>query len=156
MTALVTGHLEPAKSVADLFSGFGAFALRLAENSTVLAVESNGAALAALEKAWRDTGGGLKATTTLKRDLYRNPLVADELKKTGGVVFDPPRAGALEQVQELAKSKVPLIAAVSCNPVSLARDLRVLIDGGYKLQSVTPLDQFVFTPHVEAVALLSR
>ncbi len=156
MASLVTQHLAPAKSVADLFSGFGTFALRLAENSTVLAVESSGAALDALDRAWRETGGGLKATTTLKRDLYRNPLTAEEMKKTGGVVFDPPRAGALEQAAELAKSKVPLVAAVSCNPVSLARDLRVLLDGGYRLKSITPVDQFVFTPHLEAVALLER
>lgn len=156
MTQLAVAHLAHAKAVADLFCGFGTFALRLAEHSTVLAVESSAQALAALERSWRETGGGLKAVTTLKRDLYRNPLTANEMTKLGGVVFDPPRAGAQTQAQELAKSKVARIAAISCNPVSLARDLRILIDGGYKLVEITPVDQFVFTPHVECVALLER
>ncbi|MCG6857011.1 MAG: RNA methyltransferase, partial [Salaquimonas sp.] len=99
--------------------------------------------------------------TTERRDLYRRPLQRSELAgfaNTGfdGVVFDPPRAGAEAQARELAASDVERIAAVSCNPVTFARDLSLLVAGGYRIQSVTPLDQFVFTPHVEAVALLQR
>jgi 23S rRNA (uracil1939-C5)-methyltransferase len=156
MAALAVAHLKDAKHVADLFCGFGAFALRLAEHSSVYAADSSGAAIAALDRAWRETGGTLKSIQAEKRDLTRRPLMAEDLKKTQGVVFDPPRAGAEEQAAQLARSKVSRIAAISCNPVTLARDLRLLIDGGYRLTSVTPLDQFVFTPHVESVALLER
>ena len=90
------------------------------------------------------------------RDLARRPLMAFELKAYQGLVFDPPRAGAEFQCREIAKSAIPRVAAVSCNPATLARDLRILIDGGYKLKSVTPIDQFLWTPHVEAVALLEK
>jgi 23S rRNA (uracil1939-C5)-methyltransferase len=91
-----------------------------------------------------------------KRDLFRRPLTAKELDGYDGVVFDPPRAGAEDQSKQLARSQVPLVAAVSCNPVTLARDLRILIDGGYALKSVVPIDQFLWSPHVEAVALLEK
>ena len=99
---------------------------------------------------------GLKPVTIETRDLVRRPLMTAELKNYQGLVFDPPRAGAEVQVRQIAKSAVKLIAAVSCNPATLARDLRLLMDGGYKLVSVTPIDQFLYTPHVEAVALLTR
>lgn len=156
MASLVVAHLSDCKSVADLFCGQGAFALRLARNAAVHAVESEAAALAALDRAWRETGGRLKQVTTERRDLFRRPVMAAELKRFDGVAFDPPRAGAEAQCRELAKSAVKRIAAVSCNAKTLARDLRILVDGGYRLLSVTPIDQFVFTPHVEAVALLER
>lgn len=159
MVELVGTHLAPCKRVADIFSGSGTFALPLARKSSVVAAEADAAALVALDRAWREaTGKGLKPIKTEKRDLHHRPFMAKELDlmKTQGVVFDPPRAGAEMQSQQLAKSKVKRIAAVSCNPVTLARDLRILIDGGYKLQSVTPLDQFLWSPHVEAVALLVR
>lgn len=156
MAGLVMKHLAGASHTADLFCGSGAFALRLAQFSTVEAHESDGEALAALDRAWRETGGRLRAIRTAKRDLFRRPLMAAELKKTEGVVFDPPRAGALAQAGELARSAVGRIAAVSCNPVTLARDLRLLIDGGYRLAGITPVDQFIHTPHLEAVALLER
>lgn len=159
MVALVCSHLEKCKRVADLFSGSGTFSLPLAKNSSVVAAEGEQAALNALDRAWRDaTGQGLKPIKTEKRDLHNRPFMAKELElmKTQGLVFDPPRAGAEMQAKELAKSKVKRIAAVSCNPITLARDLRILIDGGYTLQSVTPLDQFLWSPHVEAVALLVR
>lgn len=156
MARLALSHLAGARHVADLFSGFGAFALRLSEHSTVLAADSSGAAIAALDRAWRETGGALKALKAERRDLFRRPLMAEELAKIDGVVFDPPRAGAEEQARELARSKVGRIAAISCNPVTLARDLRILIDGGYRVKAVTPIDQFVFTPHVEAVAEVER
>lgn len=156
MADLVCGHLAGSKRVADLFSGFGAFALRLAKNSIVHAAESEAAPLDALDRAWRETGGALKSLSHEKRDLFRRPMMAKELKSFQGVVFDPPRAGAEAQARQLAQSAVRRIAAVSCNPETLARDLRILVDGGYRIDSVTPVDQFAFTPHLEAVALLSR
>lgn len=159
MVKLVCDHLAKCKRVADIFSGSGTFALPLAQNSSVVAAESEASALTALDRAWREASGkGLKPIKTEKRDLHNRPFMTKELDlmKTQGVVFDPPRAGAEMQSQQLAKSKVKRIAAVSCNPTTLARDLRILIDGGYTLQSVTPLDQFLWSPHVEAVALLVR
>ncbi|MCC0020624.1 MAG: class I SAM-dependent RNA methyltransferase [Nitratireductor sp.] len=154
MADLVCEHLSPCKRTADLFAGFGTFALRLAQNSMVAAYEFDAPALAAMDRAWRETGGALKTITHERRDLFRRPVMASELKKIDGAVFDPPRAGAEAQARELAMSKVRKVAAVSCNPQTLARDLRILIEGGYKLVSVTAIDQFAFTPHLEAVALL--
>jgi len=155
MAALVLAHLKPAKRVVDLFCGAGAFALRLAEGAEVHAVEEDAAALAALDRGWRAVPG-LKQVTTERRDLFRRPLATRELARFDAVLFDPPRAGAEEQSRQLARSEVRLVAAVSCNPATLARDLRILIDGGYRLKSVMPLDQFLWSSHVEAVALLEK
>lgn len=155
MADLVGAHLSKARIVADLFSGCGTFALRLALSRAVHAVEGDAAALAALDKAFRATPG-LKPVTVERRDLFRRPLAVKELARFDGLVFDPPRAGAEEQCKQIARSDVPLVAAVSCNPATLARDLRLLIDGGYRLKSVTPIDQFLWSPHVEAVALLEK
>jgi 23S rRNA (uracil1939-C5)-methyltransferase len=155
MAALVSGHLGKSKRVVDLFSGIGTFALRLARKSAVHAVEFDAPALAALDHAARHAQG-LKPVSTERRDLFRRPMQPLDLKYFDGLCFDPPRAGAEQQCRELTKSKVQKIAAVSCNPLTLARDLRILIDGGYKLKSVTPIDQFLWSSHVEAVALLER
>lgn len=155
MAALALSHLAGAKRVADLFCGSGAFTLRLARHSAVHAVESDAGALAALERA-RRAASGLKPVTTEKRDLFRRPLLARELAAFDGLVFDPPRAGAEEQARQIARSSVQRIVAVSCNPGTLARDLRILVDGGYRLAGVTPVDQFLWSPHVEAVALLDK
>lgn len=155
MADLVVAHLSRAKVVADLFAGCGTFALRLARRSDVHAVENDAAALVALDRAFR-FARGLKRVTAERRDLFRRPLTARELSRFDAVVFDPPRAGAEAQSAQLARSDVPLVAAVSCNPGTLARDLRVLLDGGYTLRSVTPIDQFLWSPHVEAVALLEK
>ena len=155
MAALVAGHFTKSKKVADLFSGAGSFAFRLAEKSAVHAVESDAASVAALGHAWKHVQG-LKPVSAEKRDLFRRPLTSGELKAFDGVVFDPPRAGAEAQCAQLAKSAVKKIAAVSCNPVTLARDLRILIDGGYNVVTVSPFDQFLWSPHVEVVALLER
>ncbi len=155
MASLVLSHLAGAKRVADLFAGCGTFALRLAPHATVHAVEAEAAPLAALLAAWRSRPG-LKPLTTERRDLFRRPIPAKELKPYDGVVFDPPRAGAEGLARELAASTVGRIAAVSCNPVTLARDLRILTDGGYRVTSVTPIDQFLWSRHVEVVALLER
>ncbi|WP_075995751.1 class I SAM-dependent RNA methyltransferase [Salaquimonas pukyongi] len=156
MASLVCQHLSGCKKVADLFCGFGAFALRLAQNSLVHAAESDQASLDALDRAWRETGGRLKTVNHERRDLFRRPFMVAELKQFDGVVFDPPRAGAEAQCRALANSAVKKIAAVSCNPQTLARDLRILCDGRYRLKSITPIDQFAHTPHMEAVALLER
>lgn len=155
MGDLVTGHLKKSKRVVDLFSGSGTFTLRLAANSHVHAVESEEAALAALDRAARHAQG-IKPVSVERRDLFRRPLMFSELKTYQGLAFDPPRAGAEAQAREIAKSVVPRIAAVSCNPVTLARDLEILIAGGYKITSVTPIDQFLWSSHVEVVALLER
>jgi len=155
MADLVGRHLSRAKKVADLFAGCGSFALRLAAKSEVHAVEGDAQALAALDRGFR-FASGLKRVTSERRDLFRRPLTFKELNAFDGLVFDPPRAGAEDQSKQIARSDVPLVAAVSCNPATLARDLRILIDGGYTLKSVTPIDQFLWSPHVEAVALLEK
>ncbi len=155
LSELVVAGVGKAKTVADLFSGVGTFALRLARAANVHAVEGDSAAIAALDRSLRKPQG-LKKVTFEKRDLFRRPLVPEELEPFAAVVFDPPRAGAQAQAEMLAKSKVKTIVAVSCNPATLARDLRTLIDGGYALHSVTPVDQFHFSPHIEVVAVLKR
>jgi 23S rRNA (uracil1939-C5)-methyltransferase len=155
MATLVTGHLGRCKRVVDLFSGIGTFALRLARKNAVHAVEFDAPAVAALDYAARHAQG-LKPVTVERRDLFRRPMQPMDLKPYDGLCFDPPRAGAEQQCRELGKSKVQKIAAVSCNPVTLARDLRILIDGGYRVTSVTPIDQFLWSSHVEAVALVER
>lgn len=155
MADLVLPHLSRAKKVADLFAGAGSFALRLAKKSEVHAVEGDAAALAALDRGVRQVSG-LKRVTHEKRDLFRRPLTFKELNAYDGVVFDPPRAGAEDQSKQLARSDVPYVAAVSCNPGTLARDLAILIAGGYRLVRIIPIDQFLWSPHVEAVALLEK
>jgi 23S rRNA (uracil1939-C5)-methyltransferase len=155
MAELALAHLADTKTVADLFCGFGAFTLRLARRHAVHAAEFDAPALDALEKARRGATG-LKPIKVERRDLYRRPLTIKELAKFDGVLFDPPRAGAEAQARELAGSSVRRIAAVSCNPVTLARDAAILVAGGYRLLSVTPIDQFLWSHHVEAVALFER
>jgi 23S rRNA (uracil1939-C5)-methyltransferase len=155
MAALVCEGAGKARKVADLFSGLGTFTFALARKSAVTAVESEPTLLAALSAAARHATG-LKPIATLRRDLMREPLSWQELHPFDAVVFDPPRAGAIAQAQALAKSKVPRVVAVSCNPATFARDARALIDGGYRLVRVTPVDQFVFSPHVEVVAWFAR
>jgi len=121
-------------------------------------VESEASSLAALTRAVREQGPALrfKPLTTEIRDLMRRPLLAVEMKSFDAVVFDPPRAGAATQVAELAKSVVPVVVAVSCNPATFARDARTLIDGGYRLQRLTPIDQFLWSPHIELVGLFTK
>ncbi len=144
-----------AKNIADLFAGCGTFALPLAENAEVLAVESNADMLKALDAGWR-FAQGLKTIKTEVRDLYHRPLVPLDLRKLDAVVIDPPRAGAKAQIAELANSVVPVIAAVSCNPVSFARDAKILVDAGFSLDWVQVIDQFRWSGHVEIAARFSR
>jgi 23S rRNA (uracil1939-C5)-methyltransferase len=155
MADLVLSHLSRAKKLADLFAGCGSFALRLAKKSEVHAVEGDAAALAALDRGFR-LGSGLRRVTSERRDLFRRPLTSKELNVFDGIVFDPPRVGAEDQSKQIAHSDVPFVVAVSCNPGTLARDLAILVAGGYRVKSVTPIDQFLWSPHVEAVALLEK
>jgi 23S rRNA (uracil1939-C5)-methyltransferase len=155
MASLVRQHLKFALEVADLFSGCGTFALRLAEESRVHAAEGDAGAIEALEASAR-AAPGLKQVTAEVRDLFRNPLHAGALSRFQGVVLNPPRHGAAKQVAEIAMSSVRRVAYVSCDPGTLARDLRVLVDGGYRINFVQPVDQFLWSSHVETVALLER
>jgi 23S rRNA (uracil1939-C5)-methyltransferase len=155
LATLVTEHCGRAKHIADLFCGVGPFALRLAEKARVAAYDSDAGAITSLQKAAAETPG-LKPVRAEARDLFRRPLVAEELRDFDAVVFDPPRQGAQAQAERLATSKVPVVIAVSCNVATFARDARILIDRGYKIEGVTPVDQFRHTPHVELVARFRR
>jgi len=155
LAALVSGHCKRAKHIADLFCGVGPFALRLAAKSRVSAFDSDAGAVTALQKAAMATSG-LKPVKAEARDLFRRPLMPQELRDYDTVVFDPPRQGAQAQAQQLAASKIPVVIAVSCNVATFARDARILVDGGYKIEGVTPVDQFRHTPHVELVARFRR
>jgi 23S rRNA (uracil1939-C5)-methyltransferase len=155
LAALVMEHCKRSKHIADLFCGVGPFALRLAAKSRITAFDSDAGAVAALQKAATSTSG-LKPVKAEARDLFRRPLMPTELRDYDTVVFDPPRQGAQAQVTQLAVSKVPTVVAVSCNVTTFARDAKILIDGGYKIEGVTPVDQFRHTPHVELVARFSR
>jgi len=154
LARLVVGHVGDAAVIADLFAGVGPFALRLAERARVHAVDSDAAAIAALRQA--SAVAGFKPVETQVRDLFRRPLLPAELARFDAVVFDPPRQGAQAQARALAQSKVPVVVAVSCNPATLARDARLLVDGGYSLLAVTPVDQFRYSAHVEIVARFAR
>lgn len=158
MVALVTKHLGKSKNVVDLFAGSGTFSLPLARRCSVHAVEGEAPAVDALKRTWRDNAAGerLRTVTAEKRDLFRSPLTRVELNDYRGIVFDPPRAGAQGQMAALAQSTIEKVAAVSCNPTTLVRDLSVLVEAGFTIEKVVPLDQFLWTPHVEVVALLSR
>jgi 23S rRNA (uracil1939-C5)-methyltransferase len=155
LAALVVRHCKGAKHIADLFCGVGPFALRLAAKARIAAFDSDANAVGALQKAAMATAG-LKPIKAEARDLFRRPLVPQELRDYDGVVFDPPRQGAQAQTRQLAASKIPVVVAVSCNVATFARDARILIDGGYRIEGVTPVDQFRHTPHVELVARFKR
>jgi 23S rRNA (uracil1939-C5)-methyltransferase len=155
LVAAVGQIVGDAARVLDLFAGCGTFALPLAERAQVVAVEGEAAMLAALGLAARGVPG-LRPVRTVARDLFRRPLLPVELAAADAVVIDPPRAGAEAQARELAASRVARIAAVSCNPASFARDARILIAGGYRLEWVQPIDQFLWTGHVELVAAFTR
>ena len=155
LARLVLDCVGKARQVADLFAGIGTFALRLADAARVSAADSDSTMIKALQRA-ASTTSGLKPIEAQTRDLFRRPFMANELKVFDAVVFDPPRAGAKAQAERLAQSLVPLVVAVSCDPGTLARDLRILVDGGCSIDTVTPIDQFLFSAHVEAVAVLRR
>jgi 23S rRNA (uracil1939-C5)-methyltransferase len=155
LARLVEANCGDANTVADLFCGVGPFALRLAERARVTAADNNADAITALRRAAAATPG-LKPVRAQVRDLFRSPWVPAELKQFDAVVFDPPRQGAEAQARELAASLVPTVVAVSCNPATFARDARSLVDGGYRLVRVTPVDQFLYSAHVEVVACFKK
>lgn len=156
LTSLVVGAMDKrVKRVADLFAGCGPFALALARSAEVLAVEGDEAALRSLDRAARAMPS-LRPITPERRDLFRRPLLPLELDRFDAVVFDPPRAGAQAQVRWLAESRVPLVVGVSCDPGTFARDAATLIAGGYRLESVKPVDQFRYSGHVELVGVFRR
>jgi len=154
-----------AKAVADLFAGVGTFALPLARKARVHAIEQEAPALAALAAAAKNFSigapsragaPGLKPVTTEIRDLFKLPLTPVEMAGYDAVVLDPPRAGAQAQVQALARSKVPVIAYVSCDAASFARDAAILVAGGYRIGPVTPIDQFLWSSHIELAGRFRR
>ena len=154
LVAAVIEAIGPARRVVDLFAGAGTFALPIAQQAEVHAVEGDAAMVAALDKGWR-LAEGLKRVTTEARDLFRRPLEPDEFKSAQAAVIDPPRAGAEAQTRTLATSGLPVIAAVSCNPVTFARDAKILLQAGYRLDWVQPVDQFRWSAHVELAARFS-
>jgi len=151
LLAEVSTLMQGKARIVDLFAGCGTFSLPLAEGAEVHAVEGDAEMTAAMDRGWRGAPG-LKRVTSEARDLFRRPLLAEDLARFAGAVIDPPRAGAAAQVAELAKARVPVIAHVSCNPVTFARDAAVLVAAGYTLGSVHVVDQFRWSPHVELVA----
>jgi 23S rRNA (uracil1939-C5)-methyltransferase len=155
LQARVLAAMKGAKHIADLFAGLGTFALPLAEQAQVHAVEREGPMLDALAAAVRATQG-LKPVTTEARDLFKQPLTARELEGFDAVVLDPPRAGAQAQAVQLAQSRIKRIAYVSCDPASFARDARILVDGGYRMGAVVPVDQFLWSSHIELVAAFAK
>tara|TARA_R110002094_G_scaffold58461_1_gene69511 strand:+ start:995 stop:2212 length:1218 start_codon:yes stop_codon:yes gene_type:complete len=150
LLASVKEAMGDAGRIADLFAGVGTFALPLAEATRVHAVEGEAAMVEALHHGWR-MGEGLKPVTVEARDLYRRPLLPDELRRFDAVVLDPPRAGAERQVVELRTARVPRIAYVSCSPVTFARDAAMLCAAGYRLDWIQVVDQFRWSSHVELV-----
>ena len=155
LTNTVIEAVGNASTIVDLFAGCGTFSLPLAKQATVLAVEGDAPLLDALDAAWR-LGEGLKTITTHKRDLFRNPMLAEDLKKVDAIVIDPPRAGAKAQCEALSEATVSRIAFVSCNPVTFARDAKILVNAGYTIDWVQVVDQFRWSSHVELVALLTK
>lgn len=155
LTADVLAGVGSSGHIADLYAGIGTFTFALAARAAVHAVEGARPAAAALAAAAARAGLGGRVTSE-RRDLEARPLAAAELAGFDAVVFDPPRAGARAQSAALAAARVPRVVAVSCNPASFARDARLLVDGGYRLTRVQPIDQFVWSPHVELVAWFER
>jgi 23S rRNA (uracil1939-C5)-methyltransferase len=155
MVEFAVAESQGASRIADLYCGVGTFTFRLAEVAAVYAAEMSAPAVTAL-KAALGSVPGLKPITAEARDLVKRPVLTTELAKTDVVVIDPPRAGAAEQTVEIAKSKVAKVVSVSCNPGTFAKDARVLVDAGFRLEKVLPVDQFVWSPHIELVGVFTR
>lgn len=154
LAGLAVEAVAGARRIADLFAGLGPFALRLAEGATVHSIDTDVAALKALAAAANTIG--VRSATIEARDLFRRPLLAEDLKPFDAVIFDPPRAGAQAQAQALAVSGVPVVVAVSCDPASFARDAGALVAGGYSIDTITPVDQFKASSHIEIVGIFRR
>jgi 23S rRNA (uracil1939-C5)-methyltransferase len=155
MAAFVAEAASGAGRIADLYCGVGTFTFRLAQIAPVRAADFAPEAVQALIGGLA-SAPGLKGITAEARDLVRRPVLAEELKKTDVAVFDPPRAGAAEQTAELARSNVARVIAVSCNPATFVRDARRLVDAGFTLERLLPVDQFLWSSHIELVAAFQR
>lgn len=151
LTDAVREAVGNARQIADLFCGCGTFALPLSRHASITAMDAQGDMIAALDTAWR-RADSLRAITGERRDLFRRPLLASELSRFEAIVLDPPRAGASAQVAEIARSDVPVVAYVSCNPATFARDAAVLTRSGYRLDWLDVVDQFRWSPHTELAA----
>lgn len=150
---LVRAGTADSKRVADLFSGIGTFALSLESKTAVTAPESDASAVSALQAAARTSN---RPITARRRDLFRDPLTAEELKAFDAAIVDPPRAGAAAQTAMIAASRLPLVVMISCNPATFARDARMLVDAGFSCPAIQPVDQFLWSPHVELAAVFRR
>ena len=156
MVAEALSAAPGARRVIDLYAGCGTFSFPLAQTGAqVRAFDGDAAAIDALRTAARRAGLEGRVTAEV-RDLARRPLNADELKGADAVVFDPPRAGAKEQAAGIAAAGVPVVVGISCNPASFARDARILADAGYRLERIVPVDQFLWSPHVELTGVFRR
>jgi len=155
LQARVLALTAKSKTIADLFCGLGTFTFALAARAKVHAVEGDKPMLEALVQAAKHASG-LKPVTTEARDLFKSPLTRLELNRFDAVVLDPPRAGALEQARALAASKIRRVAYVSCDAATFARDAAILVGAGFALGPVTPVDQFLFSSHIELVAGFER
>ncbi|MEQ7154326.1 class I SAM-dependent RNA methyltransferase [Brevundimonas aurifodinae] len=155
MVSRAVEAVRGVKKVADLFCGAGTFTFPLATVAGVVAVDASAAGIAAL-KAGIGTAKGLKPIVAEARDLFRRPLTPFDLKGCEAIVFDPPRAGAIDQTAQIAETKASVVVGVSCNPQTFARDARVLIEAGFRLERVTPVDQFLWSSHVELVGVFRR
>lgn len=155
LSTAVAEAVGGASQVIDLFAGCGTFSLPAAKTAEVWALESDETLMAALDDGWRKSTG-LKKITSETRDLFRRPVLSEELRKIQAAIIDPPRAGAEAQTRQLANSKLGRIAAVSCNPVTFARDAEILTQAGYRLDWVQPVDQFRWSAHVELAAQFTR
>lgn len=148
----VLSGIGPGRPVLDLFAGLGTFAFALARGGAVHAVEGDARTAGALARAAADQ----PRVSVERRDLSRNPLPASALARYAAALFDPPRAGAIRQAEALAASGIEFVVAISCNPATFARDAAKLVAGGYRLERLTPVDQFVWTPHLELAAVFRR
>ncbi len=155
MVQRAVAAVQGAKKIADLFCGAGTFTFPLATVAPVIAADASAAGIAAL-KAGVGTARKLKPIDAQARDLFRRPMSPYDLRGCDAIVLDPPRAGAIDQTQQLTGTKAHTVAYVSCNPVTFARDARVLIDAGFRLERVTPVDQFLWSAHVELVGVFRR
>lgn len=153
LVAAVASIVGDAKNIADLFAGFGTFCLSLPKQRKYYAAEADREPIQALKLA---AAKAERTVFTEHRDLFRRPLMAEELNRFDAVIIDPPRAGAKEQTEQIAQSKVPILAYVSCNPSSFARDAKTLVAGGYRLKRVWPIGQFRWSSHVEMVGEFVR
>ena len=153
LTAAMKNVVGQGRLVADLFAGLGTFSLALGDDRKVFAAEGSRDAIGALKQAAAQSG---RQIFTEHRDLFRRPLSPEEINRFEVIILDPPRAGARDQIAQLAQSDVPKICYISCNPASFARDAKVLCAAGYKLEQVWPVGQFLWSTHVELVSSFSR